>query len=318
MTILLSRSLLLLFFTSLTLLFSFAAFARDNNTVDKAKVAKPKVATPAPTFAIGSKFSRTLQTVTGINFLTEVVANQTSKIILQRKLGGKVRVKIKTYSLTDLIAGKVKAVAVDVDQAKLKGVGLGDLSVASQNPIWFNYRKKNGAIGLKAPTMLFMRAELSQEQIAEALKTPRLVASMSGLKLDLPGLGEQQLEVMQPSVQIVDDQIKLEATLVTKGASVETGVPIKISARPKLVGDSKIMLEDLQVEGPDIIEPDKFAQFAQDLLNPLIDFARMDRRDHAFRLADLKVGGGGVTGDGKLLLVPKTVAGDGQLEPIKK
>lgn len=133
---------------------------------------------------------------------------------------------------------------------------------------------------------------------------------MSGLSSYLPGLGEQQLEVMQPSVQIVDDQIRLEATLVTKGASIETGVPIKISARPNLVGDSKIMLEDLQVEGPDIIEPDKFAQFAQDLLNPLIDFARMDRRDHAFRLADLKVGGGGVTGDGKLLLVPKAVAGD--------
>lgn len=172
MTILLSRSLLLLF---LTLLNSSAAFASDSNTVDKAKIAKPKVATPAPTFAIGSKFSRTLQTVTGIN-LMQVVANQTSKIILQRKLGGKVRAKIKTYSLTDLIAGKVKAVAVDVDQAKLKGVGLGDFSVASQNPIWFNYRKKNGAIRLKAPTMLFMRAELSQEQIAEALKTPRLVA----------------------------------------------------------------------------------------------------------------------------------------------
>ncbi|CAF0878108.1 unnamed protein product [Rotaria sordida] len=128
---------------------------------------------------------------------------------------------------------------------------------------------------------------------------------MSGLKLDLPGLGEQQLEVMKPKVTIVDDLLILEATLVTKGASLDTGVPIKLSARPKLVGDSKIMLEELQVEGPDIVEPEKFAQFAQNLLNPLIDFARMDRRDHAFRLADLKVGGGGVSGDGKLLLVPK-------------
>jgi hypothetical protein len=296
-----------------------AASASDSSTSTITSSAeKPKIATPAPTFTIGSKFSRTVQAVTGINFLTEVVANQASKIILQRKLGGKVRVRIKTYSLTDLIAGKVKAVLVDVEQPKLKGVGLGDLSVASQNPIWFNYRKKNGAIGLKAPTMLFMRADLSQEQIAEALKTPRLVASMSGLKLDLPGLGEQQLEVMKPTVQIVGDMLKLEATLVTKGASIDTGVPIKISARPKLVGDSKIMLEDLQVEGPDIVEPDKFAQFAQDLLNPLIDFARMDRRDHAFRLADLRVGDGGVSGDGKLLLVPKVVAGDSKVDSTKK
>jgi hypothetical protein len=304
-------------FSVLLLPLAAAANTTESTTINRS-TEKLKVATPPPTFTIGSKFSRTVQTVTGINFLTEVVANQASKIILQRKLGGKVRVRIKTYSLTDLIAGKVKAVSVDVDQPKLKGVGLGDLSVASQNPIWFNYRKKNGAIGLKAPTMLLMRAELSQEQIAEALKTPRLVASMSGLKLDLPGLGEQQLEVMQPAVHIVGDMLKLEATLVTKGASIDTGVPIKISARPKLVGDSKIMLEDLQVEGPDIVEPDKFAQFAQDLLNPLIDFARMDRRDHAFRLADLKVGDGGVSGDGKLLLVPKDVAGDSKVDSSKK
>ncbi|MBP9809231.1 LmeA family phospholipid-binding protein [bacterium] len=315
-------ALLSLLLLALSAPFSLAAAnASENKTTSTSinhSTEKLKVATPPPTFTIGSKFSRTVQTVTGINFLTEVVANQASKIILQRKLGGKVRVRIKTYSLTDLIAGKVKAVSVDVDQPKLKGVGLGDLSVASQNPIWFNYRKKNGAIGLKAPTMLFMRAELSQEQIAEALKTPRLVASMSGLKLDLPGLGEQQLEVMKPAVHIVGDMLKLEATLVTKGASIDTGVPIKISARPKLVGDSKIMLEDLQVEGPDIVEPEKFAQFAQDLLNPLIDFARMDRRDHAFRLADLQVGDGGVSGDGKLLLVPKDVAGDSKVDSTKK
>lgn len=304
-------------FSVILLPLAAAANTTESTTINRS-TEKLKVATPPPTFTIGSKFSRTVQTVTGINFLTEVVANQASKIILQRKLGGKVRVRIKTYSLTDLIAGKVKAVSVDVDQPKLKGVGLGDLSVASQNPIWFNYRKKNGAIGLKAPTMLLMRAELSQEQIAEALKTPRLVASMSGLKLDLPGLGEQQLEVMQPAVHIVGDMLKLEATLVTKGASIDTGVPIKISARPKLVGDSKIMLEDLQVEGPDIVEPDKFAQFAQDLLNPLIDFARMDRRDHAFRLADLKVGDGGVSGDGKLLLVPKDAAGDSKVDSSNK
>jgi hypothetical protein len=268
-------------------------------------------ASPAPSFKIGSKFSRSLQTVTGINFITQICATQATRMAVHKKLGGKVKVRLKTYSLTDLIAGKVKSISIEVNDPKLKGIGLGEVSLASQNPIWFKYRggkNRDGQPrerGLQAPTMMLVRAELSQKQIAEALTTPKLTSSLSGLKLDLPGLGEQQLQVLDPHVEIGDDLIKLEAVLVTEGGNIDTGVPLKITARPRLVGDSKIVLEDLQVEGPDIIEPEKFAHFAQDLLNPLVDFARMDRSDHAFRLAALTVSHGGVAGDGKLLLVPK-------------
>lgn len=268
-------------------------------------------ATPAPSFKIGSKFSRGLQTVTGINLITQICATQATRMVVHKKLGGKVKVRLKTYSLTDLIAGKVKSLSIEVNDPKLKGVGLGEVSLASQNPIWFKYRGgktrdgKPRETGLQAPTMMLVRAELSQKQIAEALTTPKLTKQLSGLKLDLPGLGEQQLQVLNPHVEIGDDLINIDAVLVTEGGNIDTGVPLKITARPRLVGDSKIMLEDLQVEGPDIIEPEKFAHFAQDLLNPLVDFARLDRNDHAFRMAALSVSHGGVAGDGKLLLVPK-------------
>ncbi len=266
-----------------------------------------KTATPPPTFKIGSKFSRTLQTVTGINLVTEVVATQIAKATVHKKFGGKVKVKVKTYSLTDLIAGKVKSVAVQVDDPEMKGVKLGQVKMASQNPIWVNYRnRKNGERpGFKAPTVMLVSAAVTQEQLAQSLKSPKLTASLSGLKLDLPGLGGEQLEPLNPKVQIVGDKITLDTVLVTRGGTIETGVPIKITARPELVGDSKIVLQDLKVEGPDIVEPEKFAQFAQELLNPLIDFSRLDRRDHAFRLAGFNVTGGGIAGDGKLLLVPK-------------
>ncbi len=281
--------------------------ADSANSLIHAERPEIKTATPKPTFKIGSKFSRTLQTVTGINFVTEVVASQVAKAAVRKKTGGKVKVKVKTYSLTDLIAGKVKSVAVQVDDPEMKGMKLGQVKMASQNPIWVNYRnKKNGERpGFKAPTMMLISANINQEQLAQSLKSPRLTASLSGLKLDLPGLGGEQLEPLNPKVQIVGDKIILEAVLVTKGGTIESGVPIKITARPELVGDSKIILQDLQVEGPDIVEPEKFARFAQELLNPLIDFSRLDRRDHAFRMAGLNVSGGGIAGDGKLLLVPK-------------
>ena len=60
-----------------------------------------------------------------------------------------------------------------------------------------------------------------------------------------------------------------------------------------------------KVESSDIIEPEKFSEFAEELLNPLIDLKRMDRKDHAFRLSSLDVGEKGLTGEGKLILAPK-------------
>jgi hypothetical protein len=267
-------------------------------------------------FPLSSKFSRRLQRYTGINWLGAAIASQAASLVVQHKLGGKVKVRVKTYSLTDLIAGKVKSLSIEVKGPKLSGVALGEVSIQSANPIWYAYRKnKNGDRGLKSAVILSVRANLSQKQIALALENPTVASKLHGLKLDLPGLGEQQLEVVKPKVQIIDDLLKLEGTLVTKGGTLESGVPVTIVARPKLVGDSQIVLDQMKVDSPDIVEPEKFADFTSKLLNPVVDFARMDRGDHAFRLDSLKVSGkdGDVEGDGRLLLVPKVKARSSQL-----
>jgi hypothetical protein len=76
----------------------------------------------------------------------------------------------------------------------------------------------------------------------------------------------------------------------------------------------------MKVDSPDIVEPEKFADFTAKLLNPVVDFARMDRRDHAFRLDSLRVSGkaGDVEGDGRLLLVPRVKAPGSQLAQTGK
>jgi len=269
-----------------------------------------------PPFKIARKFSRQVQKYSGVTWLSSAIASEAATIAVHHKLGGKVKVMVKSYSFTDLLAGKLKSLSIDVKEPKLSGVGLGEVSIASNNPIWYAYRKgKNGERGLKTPVIMLVKASLSQKQIARALENPSVTAKLHGLKLDLPGLGEQQLEVIKPNVQIEEDLLKLEGTLVTKGGTLESGVPVTIVARPRLVGDSQIVLEQMKVNSPDIVEPEKFADFTAKLLNPVVDFARMDRRDHAFRLDTLKVSGkvGEVEGNGRLLLVPRTKAPTSQL-----
>ncbi|MBX9940305.1 MAG: DUF1439 domain-containing protein [Candidatus Obscuribacterales bacterium] len=274
----------------------------------KTKERRVATAPQAVPFKIGSKFSRTLQTVTGINFVTEIVASRVAKSQIEKKTGGKVKVKVKTFSLTDLAAGKVKSVDVQVLDPRVKGSPLqaGDLRLTSDSPFWYEYRKgKDRKRGMQTPVLMTVKAEMSESQIEKALNTPEISRTLKGLKLDLPGLGEQSLQVLKPKVDLRDDSITLDAVLVVEGAAIETGVPVKISAKPRLVEDKRIFLDDLKVDAEGLVEPEKFSAFAQTLLNPLIDFSKLDRRDHAFRLNTLKIEGDEMVGSGKLLLAPQ-------------
>ena len=260
---------------------------------------------PPPSFPIGSKFSRTVQKVTGITFLSDMIAGQAAKQVLKKKLGGKVKVKVKTFGLTDLVAGKIKSVSVSSDGGSYKNVPLGEVEMASATPIWYQYRHKEGQKpGLKSAILLNVNGNLSTQDIVVALGSDRIARSMRGLKLDLPGLGDQQLQVVRPKVEIGDNLLKVDALLVTLGGAEDTGVPIVISGRPVLEGD-KIFLREMKVESQDIVEPEKFSAFAEELLNPIVDFSRMDRKDHAFRLKELAVKKDIVQGGGQLLIAPR-------------
>lgn len=260
-----------------------------------------------PAFPIAGAVSRNIQRYTGLNLLSGLIASHVAKVVLQHKFGGKVKIKIKTFSLTDLLAGKIKAVQCTLSGCSVKGLRLGDVMAQAQNPIWYNYKRKGGQKpGLKSPIMVAVKASMSQKDVSKALECSEVASHLAGLHLDLPGLGSQQLQVIKPKVEIIGDSVRIEAVLITAGAKPETGVPIIISGKMRLDADNRIMLDDMHVISDSIVEPEKFAAFTQELINPLLDFRKLDRRDHAFRLKALYTGASKVQGDGTLLLVPKT------------
>ncbi len=259
-----------------------------------------------PPFPIGSKTSRAIQKYTGVNWLTSAVAGQIAGAVLSHKLKGKARVKVRTYSLTDFVAGKVKSVDVRLKESQVEGLDLPELRVASKNPIWYSpFKGKQNKRGLHNPVVLSVEGKLNEEDVEEALRKQEVATALSVLKLDIPGLNGQELEVLDPSVEIKKGLVEIKGTLVTRGAKPDTGVPITISANPTLVASNEIRLENLKVESPYIVDPDQFAKFISDLLNPIVRFSRYDRNTHAFRLMALDVSDETVYGAGNLLLVPK-------------
>lgn len=257
-------------------------------------------------FKIGSSASRAIQKVTGVTMLTQFVVGQVAGMVIHRKLGGKVKVKFRTWSLTDCLAGKIKSVDIRIKQCSYKGTKIGDVQVASATPIWVRYFKKAGNnAGLRTPILLSLTGKVTQEDVAKALKTEKVASSLRGLKLDLPGLGEQQLEVLNPVVSMSEDKVKINGTLVTARASEDTGVPLTISGKLSLKGDDRIVLENMVVDSAEILEPQKFAAFIEQLLNPLVNLQRFDRRNLAVRLNTLQLEDGFVQARGKVLVAPR-------------
>lgn len=270
-----------------------------------------------PPFPISGKISRTIQKYTGLNLLGEYIASRIARSVLTKRLGGKVKVSIKTFSLTDLLAGKVKSVKCKLAGACIKGIRLGQITATTSQPVWLDLSNKR-RVHLRSPVLVSIKAALSQKEVTEALNSPRVANSFSRLNLDLPGLGSQQLHVIRPRVEFQKDVVKIEATVVTEGAPETSGVPMVISGRLKLEGEDHIVLEDMKVTADDIIEPEKFAHFVEDLLNPLVDLRKLDRDDHAIRLSNILIDGDGISTEGKLLLAPKPQAALAQKRTVVK
>jgi hypothetical protein len=262
--------------------------------------------------------SRTLQTVTGLNFVAGIIAGHVAKHLLRQKLGTrKIDVKVKPYSFTDLCAGKVKAVNIKLERCLVKAIPIGSLRIASANPLWYDPGWHGHKRGLRTAIMFNLNARLDRQQISAALNNPKIASSIRGLKLDLPGLGATQIQILKPNVELSDGMIKINATLVTDGASEDTGVPVTISGRPSIEG-AKIFLREMTVASPDIPNPEEFAAFMDELFNPIFDMGRYDRVTHALRLTKVDVQSEIVDGRGTLVLAPKPDVAVAQVEPKRK
>lgn len=275
----------------------------------RADDAPPSAPEPPPTFKVAGRTSRALQKYSGLTWITERGINLTGTLAAKLVLHGQPRLKVQTYSFTDSLKGKFKKVSLDLKDCSYKNVPLGELHASTMMPVQFRlFKSKKGQRGVAAPVMVAVHGHVEESDVSKALASPSISSELNFLRLTLPGLGDQHLQVIEPKVKLENGVVKINTWLITANAPKETGVKLDICASPVLQNDRFIMLKETKVDSPDIVEPEKFSVFSEDLLNPLLDFGKFDRHTHAFRLNELNVQEKKVKFAGKLLLAPKPVA----------
>ncbi len=258
---------------------------------------------PSPPFPVAAGISRVIQNYTGLTKLSEFLVSTLAAYFVHKQVGGKIRARISAYSATDLLCGKVRNLRIKLSDSSYRGVPLGKLTLVSDRPFCYRVFKSSHRKGLQNALLVHVRGQLTEEALSKALRDNR-ASCFKSLKIDLPGLGPQMLSFVEPTVEFEKDRVCLKSTVVTPGGDPSTGIQIAISGTPYLDG-SKIMLRNLDASSPDIVDQKQFSTFTQNLLNPLFDLARLDRKDHAFRLDAFEVLENEVSFSGNLLLAPK-------------
>lgn len=263
----------------------------------------------APPFKVSSGFSHAFQKYSGLNWLTNATLSGTTSLVLSAKTHGFVHARIRTYGFTDLFDGEFRSVDITAHGGKFRGVPFGNVHLATDNPFKLHYFQRRGHNNwLLTPLMVSVDGDIDQAELSRAMNSDTVTDNLRFLKFDLPGLGEQRLQVLKPKVELVNGHVKVNSFLITAGAPKETGVRLEVTAKPFLEKERYIKLDDMSVVSPDIDHAETLGPFTEQLFNPLIDFGRFDRFTHAFRMTNFAVDSDRVKYAGRLLLVPKQTA----------
>lgn len=241
-----------------------------------------------------------------IDWLGNQISSLCLSAVLSAKLHSWAHVKLKADDIGDAFKGNFESFEVSCRGGKYKGMALGAVHVQSERPVQIFYRTKSGhRRGFKAPLLVSMEGTMAERDLSRALQSKTVTSNLRFLKFNLPGLGDQHLQVIDPRVALADDFVDLRCRMITAGADPSTAVNVRIKALPQLDRQRYVRLNDIKVQSADIEDPVHFGPFLETLFNPLIDFGRFDRFTHAFRLSQLQIKDGKVHYAGKLWLVPR-------------
>ncbi len=262
-----------------------------------------------PSFKIAGSYSRLFQKYSGATSASEFVTDILLYLTLKKIFGGRVKVRVKTFSFTDLWHLKVKKTIVSLRKSHYKDIPLSKVDIESQTPFWFTL--KHHCLEVMHPALFSFKMQVSEQDLDKMLHNPTVTNSLRALRLDLaslgPSLGEQRLQMHEPEVTLQDGLIKVKLNLSTQGADPSTYVYMTVSGQPKLHGADKLYLENVVIDSPDITEPEKFSKFVENLINPLINFNRFDKPNFALRLDEITVKSKTVSVTGRVLLGPHPV-----------
>ena len=243
-----------------------------------------------------NRLSYNLQRYTGFNFLADFIAEGIIKILMKLKTNAKeVNVDLQIYSGFDLVKKKAKSLSLKASDLFIKNVPIKYFELITESPLYFakNSKKKNQAA---IPVDLAAKLNISLEDVSHVLGTlPKWKEVFEEIDLPVPPFGSTK-------IALNDLKIKINETGYIQIACIVTSV-VNPSSEPLVMRfngnlslrNNRIVINNLKCGIEDIFTSDSdigksFSEMLEDLINPVFDFHKYEKRGLRIVNVDLSFG----------------------------
>ena len=194
---------------------------------------------PKPPYNIASDGKRSFQSKTGLNALAARVAEHEIKKEIKKNAKGKIKVRVKSYSLTDAKQGKFKSFEVTGKNIVASDVYVSQINVKTTCD-FLHLDLDKSPVGLVEPVAMDFDVQIKEEDINKTLQTPAYQNYAIGIKRRMVKISF--FEFSNTRVSLNNNQFDFKADVQTI-----MGKPFTVNVISKLaIHNNKVVLENLR------------------------------------------------------------------------
>ncbi|MFH0702959.1 MAG: LmeA family phospholipid-binding protein [bacterium] len=199
---------------------------------------------PCKPYPLGNILSRGFQKVFGLNLLASKVVESQAKKQLQKMIDkGEIELNLQSYSVTDLIAGKIKNIELKAKNVSLDDVFISYIEAKSLcDFIYINYKKD--PVEPLAPIYVAFKGTITENDINKSLLSSKYQDQLKGIKVKIYGRDLQFVDFFNPKVDINNNRVYFSADVHIAGVPVR--IPMKVGSGIRIV-NKQIRLADIQI-----------------------------------------------------------------------
>jgi hypothetical protein len=138
---------------------------------------------------------------------------------------------------------------------------------------------QSGKIVLRKPLQAAARVVITASDLNRALRSPRILESFKGLKIDLGGGTIDQFDLIEPEIIFLRDNL-LQLKMKLKPADPKREIlNIEAQAKLNLIGGTRIQLEGVTLNLQGVKFPDEIIDSFTKNLNQLLDLKQLESRN---------------------------------------
>jgi len=214
-------------------------------------------------YNLASNFSRGIQNISGLNYLAARFAESKISKQLHNYVDGDIKVKIDSFSATDLAAGKFKKFSVNGKNISFNDFYMTSIDAESTTDM-IHVDYKSNPVAVLTPINVAFNGVITENDLNRTVSSSNYQKKLKNIKL---GSDLIRVSFLNPKVKLENNRIIINADVQISGTPVV--VPVEINSGLK-ISNNMIILSDVKLNSAGMGLGVSFPENVYTSLNPFL------------------------------------------------